>query len=237
LLAASTNFIVHKFENLCINEPIETLNSIAKAVNSQHFPNFNIFNITESDTTENGSVDSTAVNSDSVKTKIVERTHDLAVQLNTIVKKMLDLQTDISKISLTTTTTTEMNDSNQNNNLTNQVIEKKNPTSEWLKTHLRDLYLGSSICDLLGVRLFYSLEIHFEYGNEAVDKIDLTGHIRWRVLNAMSTNRDHNVAFLSRCWTWIHEDYEADEIFEGYFDKIKGFFFFFLFKKINNKKN
>jgi hypothetical protein len=107
------------------------------------------------------------------------------------------------------------------------------PTSGWENKHLKDCYLGitaenDDYDEETGeprILVSWSADINIVTRDESKSPMEVTGYMRWRVINAVPFPPSRTNFSMSCMSGWIEKvegGWEVDEVFSGYFDKIKG---------------
>eukprot|EP01038_Epipyxis_sp_PR26KG_P006390 gene6390-8803_t len=217
LLAASTNFIVHKESAMLEgNEAyIETINSLIRSIKDLGLSDLEIFGELDEKPSQTTVVKGDSSDSSQTQLELKGQLRNVTLQLNDVIQQMMNLQSVISRPVVSAT----------------KIISQSSvqstplfPINGWLNEHVKGRYLGILYEFCADCRVTWSLELVLELvGDENAIPLQVSGYIRWRMMNAVATvDNDRSRWYLKSRYERITDGWEQDELFNGEFDRNTG---------------
>ena len=234
LLAASTNFIVHKFgsiDTIDTEGSIDTLNALVRSINS-----LDLVSIPKLGTVDEVGAEEERVDPGGVKKKVADKAKeeseimkaqvsDMSQQLSNVLKHMQELQTALSQARQEQAPALLSQDSHPNGPGRQPSHQETGqfPISGWTAYHLKENYMGTTVEESWrGCLLTWSMEISLTKGEAAVEPLSVTGYCRWRLINAVPFRDNYDKGGMASYVAKIHDEWEADEVFTGVFNAASG---------------
>eukprot|EP00052_Salpingoeca_macrocollata_P000730 m.21973 g.21973 ORF g.21973 m.21973 type:complete len:426 (-) comp10815_c0_seq1:40-1317(-) len=218
LLAANTNFLVHKHNSVLEGNTALLLSRLAASINAFKMAGFTLPTFDDSGLAKS---EDTSAPADDMAQKAAHFAHDVAVQLSQLSKQMLEVQTSIA--SLQQRDAAPASAAGHSGPPQVGAREIPNFNNPWKLSQVAERYLGMSLeFGWQKILNTWSLEFMFEEKKDIdAETAHVKGRIRWSLL-AIDPRAGHDPRNAVRKKDIISNNWQADELFEGTLHKLYG---------------